>query len=107
MGFRHDGIRILSSFAGLLPFDHAPQSLLGMIERCDPTPRVRSTSVQGRSGAMTARAGILVLVHVVVVTVGCSFARDQAKSAADTGCSKSCKNQPADTQGECIARCTK
>lgn len=57
-------------------------------------------------GAMIPRASIIVL-GLVVLTVGCSFAKQQVKSSADTECSKSCASQPADTQGECIARCTK
>ena len=52
------------------------------------------------------RRGIVVL-GLLVLTVGCSFAKQQVKSNADAECGKSCKNQPADTQGECIARCTK
>ena len=55
---------------------------------------------------MIPRASVIVL-GLVVLTVGCSFTKQQAKSSADTACAQSCKNQPADTQGECIARCTK
>jgi hypothetical protein len=48
-----------------------------------------------------------VFVVLALLTTGCSLAKQQTKSAADSQCASSCKNQPADTQGECIAHCTK
>jgi hypothetical protein len=48
-----------------------------------------------------------IFVVLALLANGCAFGKQQAKSSADTQCASSCKNQPADTQGECIAHCTK
>ncbi len=56
---------------------------------------------------MSSHARVVVLGILFALLVGCAAAGKQVKSAADTQCADSCKNQPADTQGQCIAQCTK
>jgi hypothetical protein len=56
---------------------------------------------------MTSHSRIVVLGILSLLVGACSFAKQQAKSSADTQCASSCKNQPAESQGECIAHCTK
>jgi hypothetical protein len=56
---------------------------------------------------MSGRPCTVILLLLPLLGVGCSFAKQQTKSAADTQCASSCKNQPAESQGECIAHCTK
>ncbi len=56
---------------------------------------------------MSSHARMAVLGVLFALLVGCGFAQQQVKSSTDTQCADSCKNQPADTQGECIAHCTK
>lgn len=41
----------------------------------------------------------------LVVTSGCSFFETQARVSIASQCQQSCVNVPANTQGQCIARC--
>jgi hypothetical protein len=48
---------------------------------------------------------VTLMLVIAIATSACGFLQSRARVSAEAQCQQSCANVPANTQGQCIARC--